>query len=159
MTARDKEEGNKAIHITLESDYAVRIVYSLARAGEAHRRPDVGGPHWGFSAIYAENHAEAGVRRYCVLLQGAHGGYILARPAGEITLRQVIEAVEGPYRFSRCLDSEYDCNCPLTEGPCPFHSVFGEVSRLVKGQTGSGDFCPECLIQRGAGTLFASYIE
>ncbi len=141
MTARDKEEGNKAMHITLESDYAVRIVYSLARAGErtdAQTLADRTGVSLRFTLKIMRKLVSAGI---VCSFKGAHGGYILARPAGEITLRQVIEAVEGPYRFSRCLDSEYDCNCPLTE-PCPFHSVFGEVSRLVKDKLDQVTFAP-----------------
>lgn len=62
--------------------------------------------------------------------KGARGGYILARTPSQITLRQVIEAVEGPYRFSRCVDREYDCSCSSPAG-CPFHSVFDEVTRMV----------------------------
>lgn len=62
--------------------------------------------------------------------KGARGGYVLARRPSQITLRQVIEAVEGPYRFSRCVDGEYDCSCSSPAG-CPFHSVFDEVTKMV----------------------------
>ena len=42
---------------------------------------------------------------------GAHSGYRLANRRATFTLRQVIEAVEGPYRFSRCVDDDYICDC------------------------------------------------
>jgi Rrf2 family protein len=35
-------------------------------------------------------------------VRGAHGGYLLARPANQISLADVIEAVEGPVRLVRC---------------------------------------------------------
>ena len=118
------------MHINLESDYAVRIVHCLALSS---------------ARLDAQSIAE----RTCVSLRctlkimrklvaagivrsykGARGGYVLARAPGEITLRQVIEAVEGPYRFSRCVDGDYACNCS-TMTDCPFRSVFDEVTRLV----------------------------
>ena len=158
MTARDKEEGNKAMHITLGIRLCGADCVQPGPGRRAHRRPDVGGPHWGFLRFTLKIMRKLVSAGIVCSFKGAHGGYILARPAGEITLRQVIEAVEGPYRFSRCLDSEYDCNCPSTE-PCPFHSVFGRGFPSGEGQTGSGDFCPECLIQREQERFFASYIE
>jgi Rrf2 family protein len=36
--------------------------------------------------------------------RGFRGGFLLARPAGRITLREVVEAVQGPIEFHRCLD-------------------------------------------------------
>ena len=119
------------MHITLESDYAVRIVYHLARSEErtdAQTLAECTGVSLRFTLKIMRKLVSAQIVQS---FKGAHGGYILSRPAEEITLRQVIEAVEGPYRFSRCLDSRYDCSCPLTE-PCPFHAVFGEVSQMVK---------------------------
>jgi len=42
-------------------------------------------------------------------VQGAHGGYRLARPAREITLGEVIEAVEGPVHLVSCQKHPEDC--------------------------------------------------
>ena len=36
--------------------------------------------------------------------RGFRGGFRLARPARRITLREIVEALEGPIRFHRCLD-------------------------------------------------------
>ncbi len=41
-------------------------------------------------------------------VKGAHGGYRLRRPGGEITLGEVMTAVQGPRHVARCLDDE-DC--------------------------------------------------
>lgn len=126
------------MHINLESDYAVRIVQSLALNLEDHDTLED-------SRLDAQTIAD----QTCVSLRftlkimrklvaadivksykGAHGGYTLTRKPGQITLRQVIEAVEGPYRFSRCVDDEYNCNCSSARN-CRFHSVFDEVTQLV----------------------------
>lgn len=37
---------------------------------------------------------------------GARGGYRLARGPGEITVAQIVEAIEGPMKFARCCPTE-----------------------------------------------------
>jgi Rrf2 family protein len=41
--------------------------------------------------------------------QGIRGGYYLARPAGQISVANVIEAIDGPFAITAC--SEADDNC------------------------------------------------
>jgi Rrf2 family protein len=41
--------------------------------------------------------------------RGASGGVALARPAREITLRQIVEATEGPMAINRCLLKKGRC--------------------------------------------------
>lgn len=91
------------MHITQESDYAVRIVYCLAKCGT---RRDARGISeemcvtLRFSLKILGKLVSSGiVESY----KGNRGGYELARPASEITLKDVIDAVEGPYRLSRCV--------------------------------------------------------
>ena len=118
------------MHINLESDYAVRIVQFLALADErkdAQSIADGTCVSLRFTLkIMRKLVAADVVKSY----KGAHGGYTLSRPADPITLRQVIEAVEGPYRFSRCIDGGYACNCSSPKA-CPFHAVYDEITRMV----------------------------
>ena len=118
------------MHITQESDYAVHIVYCLAREArrmDARTISEQMAISLRFSLKILGKLAQSGL---VVSYKGNRGGYELSRPAAQITLRQVIEAVEGPYRFSRCLDGTYDCSCSA-DAACPFQSVFDEVTRLV----------------------------
>ena len=39
-------------------------------------------------------------------VRGVNGGYSLAKPAEEITLRELIEAVEGPVKLARCCNPD-----------------------------------------------------
>ena len=42
--------------------------------------------------------------------RGARGGFALARPASQITLRQLVEAVDGPIYLQRCLAPWEHCD-------------------------------------------------
>ena len=92
------------MHITLEADYAVRIVNCLAKHKvrmDAKSLSGATGVTLRFSLkILRKLVAEGIVRSY----KGTQGGYELARPAGEISLGEVIEVVEGPITISRCVE-------------------------------------------------------
>ena len=91
------------MHITQESDYAVRIVFCLARAGvrmDARSISEQMCVTLRFSLKILGKLAQSGI---VASYKGNRGGYELARPASEITLLQVIVAVEGPYRLCRCV--------------------------------------------------------
>jgi len=52
----------------------------------------------------------------------------LARPARRITLREVVEALEGPIEFHRCLDH---IRAGGRRGRCRVKQVFREAQRKV----------------------------
>jgi Rrf2 family protein len=57
--------------------------------------------------------------------RGLHGGYTLARPPAELTLRQIVELFEGNYGLSQCfLGDIHQC---LAENPCPIHQQWSTV--------------------------------
>lgn len=41
--------------------------------------------------------------------RGLHGGYLLARPAAEITAAQILDALEGPVAITECASSASHC--------------------------------------------------
>ena len=123
------------MNITLESDYAVRIVDFLAVQPQkvgAGVIAEVTGVTPRFTLKILHKLVSAGlVRSY----KGAKGGYELARPAAEITLKDVIETVEGPYTFSRCLDPNHSCKCEnagCRQGSCRFQRVYDDISDTVR---------------------------
>lgn len=50
-------------------------------------------------------------------VRGAQGGYQIARPPGEITILDVMDAMEGPLSLSECMSDEScctrSCQCPV----------------------------------------------
>ena len=123
--------------LTLEADYAVRIVDALAQSEakvDAHALAEQTCVPLRFALKILRKLVAAGV---IVSYKGAHGGYMLAGPAGKITLRQVIEAVEGPYMLSRCQQDAYSCT---HDACCRFHEIYGEISASVRKKLDSYTF-------------------
>ena len=56
--------------------------------------------------------------------RGLNGGFSLGRPASQITMKHVIEAIEGPIALNRCLIRKGECE---EEDRCPLHDVLGEA--------------------------------
>jgi FeS assembly SUF system regulator len=48
--------------------------------------------------------------------RGLHGGYRLARPAGEITAAQILDALEGPMALIECARHVHHCSIESTCG-------------------------------------------
>jgi Rrf2 family transcriptional regulator, iron-sulfur cluster assembly transcription factor len=59
-------------------------------------------------------------------IRGAKGGFSLGKPASEITMREIIEALEGPIALNRCLLRKGECE---EEKFCPMHQVWEEVQQ------------------------------
>ena len=128
------------MHINLESDYAVRLVRTLAQKGgrmDAASLAEASRVSLRFTLKIMQKLGAAGIIRS---YKGAHGGYTLERAPEQTTLREVIEAVEGQYRFSRCLSGDYDCTCHGEGELCPFQSGGDEITRLVTDKLNATTF-------------------
>ena len=60
--------------------------------------------------------------------RGPRGGYVLARPAEEVTFRHVIEAVEGPISLNVCVGEHAEC---FLMGACGMNRIWAEGQRRV----------------------------
>ena len=60
--------------------------------------------------------------------RGPGGGYQLARPADEVTFKDVIEAVEGPISLNVCVGEHAEC---FLLGACGMNRVWVEGQRRV----------------------------
>jgi Rrf2 family protein len=114
------------MEISRRTDYGVRVILDLAilprdsrtSTQEIADRQNIPTP---FLAKIISQLSLAGL---VTTFRGAGGGVTLARPAAEISLLQVIEALEGPIRLNRCV-IEPD-SCPRNEH-CPVHHVWAKA--------------------------------
>jgi FeS assembly SUF system regulator len=67
--------------------------------------------------------------------RGASGGFTLARPAGEISLADIVEAVEGPIALTMCADGvNHEC---VLDAHCRVKPHMGVVGNAVRGALGA----------------------
>ena len=61
-------------------------------------------------------------------IRGSRGGFPLRKPAGEITMLEVIEALEGPIVINRCLLRKGECG---EEEGCPLYGIWEEAQESL----------------------------
>jgi FeS assembly SUF system regulator len=66
--------------------------------------------------------------------RGAGGGFSLSRPATEISLADIVEAVEGPIAMTVCSEGRSDC---ALDAHCRVKPHMGVVGDAVRGALGA----------------------
>jgi Rrf2 family protein len=121
--------------ITQEGDYALRVVLFLYKYGQGRR----------VEAKVISAHENIPPRFLLKLLRkltvgnivksymGYGGGYAVEKPPQEITVRGVIEAIEGPICINKCLGDADLCNLGRAN-TCEIHAALESVQQnLVAG--------------------------
>lgn len=136
-----------------KAEYGIRVLAHLARAADGHEAAP-GAPislaaiaeAEGLPLAYLE-HLAARLRRADLVVsrRGARGGYSLARPAGAITMAEVVQALEGDIAPIECITEGADgalvCARDGEPGhdPCPtkllWTRVQGSIVRTLKDMT------------------------
>lgn len=116
------------MRITLESDYALRIITAMAMhndiidAGTISKETSV---TQRFTLKILNKLVKGGlVKSY----KGARGGYKLAASPENITLRGVIELIDGPIAIARCVDNGEACSLNCDKAACIYHHIFDSIS-------------------------------
>ena len=116
------------LRINRQTDYAVRVVLALAKRGEGARlssteiQQEMLIPKAFMTRIVAQL-SRAGL---IDTFPGRDGGLMLPRPASQITLRDIVEAFEGPILLSACLQVKGEDDCPF-QANCPVRPKLGRV--------------------------------
>jgi len=95
------------MRVSAKADYAIRAAVELAAAGEGPVKGDRIAKAQGIPANFLEN-ILADLRNAGIVgsRRGADGGYWLARAAAEVSLADVIRAVDGPLANVRGVRSD-----------------------------------------------------
>lgn len=120
------------MRITQEADYALRIICLLAQedrvldantiSEEAHITPRFA------LKILRKLVLGGAVRSY----KGASGGYKLDRDPKEISMKDVIELIDGEIAISKCLLEEHICSKQgADKSACAVHRIFDTINRDV----------------------------
>ena len=116
------------MRITLESDYALRIISALAAHEEivdAKTLANETSVTLNFTLKILHKLVKCDfVKSY----KGVNGGYRLLLPPDKITLKQVIEKIDGPIVIARCLESAETCSLNQDKTACIYHHIFDTIS-------------------------------
>jgi Rrf2 family protein len=114
------------MQITRQADYALRAVVFLSRLQENEKAAT--------SLIAAEQKippsflakivSQLSIAGLIHTARGARGGVSLAKPADEISVLDVIEAIDGPVFLNEC--TENSKTCPFLDS-CPLRSLWCEA--------------------------------
>jgi len=138
------------LKINRQTDYAVRVVLALAKYGEGVRlssseiQKEMLIPKAFMTRIVAQLAREGLVNTF----PGRDGGLSLPCPASQITLKDVVEAFEGPILPSECMQVKGEDDCPF-QSNCPVRSKWGRVQVAMMREMASITF--ESLAQEAAG--------
>ncbi len=66
-------------------------------------------------------------------LKGPHGGVRLAKPAGAISLRDLVVAIDGDGMFTQCVLGLPACG---QDNPCPLHQQWAPQRSQIEGMFG-----------------------
>ncbi|MBR2343059.1 MAG: Rrf2 family transcriptional regulator [Clostridia bacterium] len=124
------------MRITQESDYALRILTALAtEAGvvDAKTLSAKTSVTQRFTLKILNKLVGDGI---VSSYKGAKGGYKLRALPEQITLRRVIELIDGPIVLARCLGESEECSLNQDKGNCIYHHIFERISLEVAGKLG-----------------------
>ena len=115
--------------LTLESDYALRILLVLAKENKTTEAKvisrDAAVPHAFTLKILRKLLAGNIVSSD----RGKCGGYSLVKEPKELTLFEVLNVTEGELCFARCMNEDYVCTrMGDDKESCAFHRFFGGMS-------------------------------
>lgn len=120
------------MRITQEADYALRIAYLLASDGgtlDSGVIAERAGVTERFTVKILRKLVQNGV---VASKKGAFGGYRLAQAPGDITMRHIVEIIDGPMEISRCLDGDYECSrVGNDKRQCTFHLIFAKINKAI----------------------------
>src|SRR5579884_2681737 len=123
-------KGNSSMQLTRAADYAVRVLVALVRkpCDERVSLPalarETEAPE-SFLSKVLQSLARAGL----IESHRGHAGGFAASPAGRSSsMRQVIEAIDGPIALNVCVNGELGCE---RSSYCPAHPVWARAQRAM----------------------------
>lgn len=116
------------MQITRQADYAVRAVYHLAKLGPESRAAtnQIADEQHIPPSFLAKIISQLSVAGLLHTSRGARGGVSLARSPHEISLLEVVEAIDGPILLNECVADAANCSLSFE---CPMQPVWADAQK------------------------------
>jgi Rrf2 family protein len=120
------------MNINQESDYAFRLVLMLSKEGienrlDAKSLSEKGNIPLRFLLKLTRKLTQSGIVKS---FRGINGGYALAKAPKDITLRDVVEAIQGPIIVTRCVYDKEACSANKM-GHCSIHRALTDIQSTM----------------------------
>lgn len=127
------------MQITRQADYAVRTVLYLSGLEDGGRAPTsrIAQMQRIPASFLAKIVSQLSVAGIVQTSRGARGGVSLARAAGNISLLDVVEAIDGPITLNECVADPSLC---IFGDNCAVHEVWCEAQAQLVEQLSRSDF-------------------
>lgn len=127
------------LSISRETDYACRVILHLALLPTAARvtAQEIAKKRIIPRALVRRVITRLGKAKLIKTSRGNRGGLRLARPAAQISLLDVVQAMEGTVALNACLLAEY--KCPLMKN-CPVHLAWEQIQQTFIAELGCVTF-------------------
>jgi Rrf2 family protein len=123
------------VGVSRRTDYAIRILLELARSDGAPVSVRALAESQDVPYAFARGiQRELVSARLVESRRGAQGGILLARPAEQISLLDVVEAMQGPPSCSVCTSDPGWCK---RIGGCSVHGIWSEADKMVSEYLGT----------------------
>ena len=130
------------MQITKQADYALRAVLYLSRIDEGSKASTkvIAAKQQIPPSFLAKIVSQLSIAGLIQTARGARGGVNLARPPEQVSILDVIEAIDGPMLLSECTGNPRIC--PF-EGKCPLHEVWCETRKMIHDKLSTATFASE----------------
>lgn len=127
------------MQITRQADYAVRAVLYLAQLGDNQRAAtsQIAEDQQIPPSFLAKIVSQLSVAGLLQTSRGARGGVSLARSPEEISLLEVVEAIDGPITLNECVMNGGVC---VFGDTCPMRPIWCEAQQELVGKLESTTF-------------------
>lgn len=120
--------------ISTNTRYALRFLAQVAQADGARVTTAAVARAEGISEKMLERIAAKLCREgFVISLKGIRGGYLLSRPAGDISVTEVLTAMETPYLPHHCVEHP-ERDCRMFEG-CGMLCLWQQIDNAIRGVT------------------------
>ena len=118
------------LQINRQTDYAIRVVLALAKqpSNERLSSSTIGKEMLIPNAFLSRIVAQLAQAKLIITYPGRNGGLELARPANEISLKDIVQLLEGPLMLSECMAGELAC--PF-EGGCVVRKRWVRLQNII----------------------------
>ena len=133
MATRDRRRAEHPMKLSTKGKYGVRAVFEIARnEGEGPLTIKTIAERQGISLSYLEQIlyrlAKAGLIES---VRGPGGGYLIGKTPSELTIGDVVRALEGPIALSHCLEPGMSGDCYQADD-CVARMVWSRVGAKIE---------------------------